>query len=148
MISRQNRAPTGRTSNRPSTQSALSSARSMGSLPSGRLNSTDSPKNSLLSPIKRPGSKMSQSGAWSLPPTDRVSGRDSDTVRGGGGSDYGSARSGTSSSRFQVTSSRQVKSMFMNLNLISVCLSTMMKLAVLLCLSTKLVLAESESVHI
>ena len=66
MKSRQNRAPSGRTSNRPATQqSGLQSARSNGSLRSSR-NLTDSPHN-LHSPIERPSSKMSQSGARSLP---------------------------------------------------------------------------------
>jgi hypothetical protein len=95
MISRQNRAPTGKTSNRPSTTSTpLQSARSTGALNSSRFHAPDSPQ-SLHSPIKRPGSKMSQSGAWSLPPTER-SGNDSG--RG--------FRSGASSGR-QQASSRQ-----------------------------------------
>lgn len=65
MISRQNRAPTGRTSNRPATQSGMSSARSNGSLHSSRFNPPESSQG-LHSPIKRPGSTMSQSGSRSM----------------------------------------------------------------------------------
>jgi hypothetical protein len=98
MISRINRVPTGKTSNRPSTSSstAPASARSGGNITSSRFNAPDTP-HSLHSPIKRPGSKMSQSGSRTLPSTslrqnqnESDSGRGFTSYRSGGG---GSGRS-------------------------------------------------------
>mmetsp|Transcript_2605 Transcript_2605/g.4744 ORF Transcript_2605/g.4744 Transcript_2605/m.4744 type:complete len:399 (-) Transcript_2605:260-1456(-) len=70
MISRQNRAPTGRTSNRPTGDSGtLASARSTGNLNSSR---TFEPP-AMHSPIQRPSARASTAGsnAWSAPQSSR-----------------------------------------------------------------------------